>query len=308
MKGRSSTALVAEFGLVAVAAVWGLTFVMVQDAIERLPPMTFLGYRFIAAALVVAIVFHRKLRALSWDGWRAGALMGVFLTSGYIAQTLGLERTSASNAGFITGLFVVLTPIFGSLFLRHPIGRPAWTAAAVSAFGLFLLSNSGGAGEGRLSGDFLVFLCACSFAFHILVTAEAVKRHDITALLAVQLGLCGIFCFAVAAIAGDLEAPRSAVEWNALWLTAFIASAVGFFVQTYAQQHASPARTALILASEPAFAGLFAYLLNDETRSLSGWMGAGLIVTAIVGVELLPYLRPAKIVEDDIPHPPLPEA
>jgi drug/metabolite transporter (DMT)-like permease len=202
----------------------------------------------------------------------------------------------------------VLTPIFGAMFMRHPVGRPAWIAAGVSAFGLFLLSNSGGAGEGRLEGDALVFLCACSFAFHILFTARAVEKHDIVALLAVQLGLCGAFCFVITAGAGDLQVPRTAVEWNALLVTAFVASALGFFVQTYAQQHASPARTALILASEPAFAGLFAYLLNDESRSLVGWLGAGLIVAAIVGVELLPYRRRSELAAEEVPHPPLPEA
>ena len=98
----------------AIAAVWGLTFVMVQDAIAELPTMAFLGYRFVSAALLVALIFRRPLRRLSRDGWRAGALMGVFLTAGYILQTLGLERTSASNAGFITGLFVVLTPLLGA--------------------------------------------------------------------------------------------------------------------------------------------------------------------------------------------------
>jgi drug/metabolite transporter (DMT)-like permease len=304
---ESRSGVVAEFALVAVAAVWGLTFVMVQDAIALLPPMTFLAYRFLAAAGIVALLFHRKLRALPRAGWRAGMLMGLFLTTGYIAQTLGLERTSASNAGFITGLFVVLTPIFGASFMRHPVTPAAWFAAAVSALGLFLLSNSGGTGEGQIEGDALVFLCACSFAFHILFTARAVNKYDVSALLAVQLGLCGTFCFVVATFAGDLEVPRTAVEWNALLVTAFIASAVGFFVQTYAQQHASPARTALILASEPAFAGLFAYLLNDESRTLVGWIGAGLILAAIVGVELLPYLRPTRVTEDDVPHPPLPE-
>lgn len=305
---RNRSSVVAEVALVGIAAVWGLTFVMVQDAIERLPAMTFLAYRFSVAALVIALLFHRRLRALSREGWRAGALMGVFLTSGYIAQTLGLERTSASNAGFITGMFVVLTPIFGALFLRHSVGGAAWIAALVSTFGLFLLSTSGGVGEGRLGGDALVFLCACSFAIHILLTASAVKSHDVTALLAVQLGVCGVFCFLVAAAAGDLEVPSSAVEWNALWVTAFIASALGFFVQTYAQQHASPARTALILASEPAFAGLFAYLLNGESRSLIGWLGAGLILVAIVGVELLPYVRPKELSEEDVPTAPLPES
>ena len=305
---RSRSSFVAELGLVGIAAVWGLTFVMVQDAIALIPAMTFLAYRFLIAAAVVALICHKRLRALSRDGWRAGAVMGVFLTTGYIAQTLGLERTSASNAGFITGLFVVLTPIFGALFLKHPVGRQAWIAALVSAVGLFMLSNSGGVGEGRFAGDALVFLCACSFAFHILVTATAVEKHDVTALLAVQLGVCGVFCFVVASAMGDLEVPRTAVEWNALLVTAFIASALGFFVQTYAQQHASPARTALILASEPAFAGFFAYVLNDETRALVGWMGAGLIVAAIVGVELMPYLRPNKVHKEDVPQPPLPEA
>ena len=306
MKARSATT--AELALVGIAAVWGLTFVMVQDAIALMPAMTFLGYRFLIAAFVVAVIFHKKVRLLSRSGWKAGALMGVFLTSGYIAQTLGLERTSASNAGFITGMFVVLTPIFGAVFLKHPVGVQAWVAAIVSTAGLFMLSTSGGAGEGRLTGDGLVFLCACSFAFHILVTARAVEKHDVFALLAVQLGLCGAFCFVAAAAAGDLVVPRTSVEWNALLVTAFIASALGFFVQTYAQKHASPARTALILASEPAFAGFFAYLLNDETRSLIGWVGAGLIVAAIVGVELLPYLRPARFQEEDVPRPPLPEA
>ena len=303
-----TSSVVAEAGLVGIAAVWGLTFVMVQDAIALLPAMTFLAYRFLIAGAVVALIFHRRLRALSRDGWRSGLLMGAFLTSGYIAQTLGLERTSASNAGFITGLFVVLTPIFGAVFLRHPVARQAWVAAVVSAGGLFLLSTSGGAGEGRLTGDALVFLCACSFAFHILVTADAVKKHDVVSLLAVQLALCGVFCFVVTSTAGDLQVPRSWVEWNALLVTAFVASALGFFVQTYAQQHASPARTALILASEPAFAGLFAYLLNGESRSLVGWTGAGLILVAIVGVELLPYLRPGRVRDQDIPRPPLPEA
>ena len=124
--------------------------------------MAFLAYRFIPAALLVALVFHRQLRALSPEGWRAGALMGVFLTAGYIFQTLGLEETTASNAGFITGLFVVFTPLLGALFLRERISGIAWAAAGVSALGLYLLSGAGG--DFELRGDGLVLLCALSFA------------------------------------------------------------------------------------------------------------------------------------------------
>lgn len=287
-----SRALAAEGALVGIAAVWGLTFVMVQDAIELIPTMAFLGYRFVPAAVIVALVFRRRLRTLSGAGWRAGALMGVFLTAGYILQTLGLEETSASNAGFITGLFVVLTPLLGAIFLRERLPAVAWVAAAVSAFGLYLLSGTGG--ELNLRGDGLVLLCAVAFAGHILVTARAVSEHDVGALLVVQLAVCGAVCVGIAGAAGDIEVPRGATVWSALIVTSLVASALGFFVQTYAQHHAPPARTALILASEPAFAGLFGWLLAGERLSALSWLGAALILTAIVAVEVVPRVRPPR--------------
>ncbi|MGH2821137.1 MAG: DMT family transporter, partial [Actinomycetota bacterium] len=246
-----------ELGLIGIAAIWGLTFVMVQDAIEEIPVMTFLAYRFLPAAAVVAAFSSNELRKLSGGGVRAGLFMGIFLTSGYVCQTLGLERTTASNAGFITGMFVVLTPVFGALFLQQRAGAVAWVAALASTLGLLLLSGVAGAlvsrGEGvaHLSGDALVFLCACSFAFHILFTDRGVREHDVRALLVVQLALCGVLSFVIAGANGDLVMPRSGVVWSALAVTAFLASALGFFVQSYAQQHSSPSRTALILASEP---------------------------------------------------------
>jgi drug/metabolite transporter (DMT)-like permease len=283
---------VAELGLIGIAAVWGLTFVMVQDAIELLPTLAFLAYRFIPAALLVALVFHRQLRALSPAGWRAGVLMGALLTAGYIFQTLGLEETTASNAGFITGLFVVFTPLLGALLLRERIAGIAWAAAGVSALGLYLLSGSGG--EFELRGDGLVLLCALSFAAHILATGRAVREHDVGALLVVQLAVCGVACLAIAALAGDIEAPEGGTVWSALIVTSLVASALGFFVQTFAQQHAPPERTALILASEPAFAGLFGYLLADDRLTAAGWLGAALILAAILAVELVPRFRPPR--------------
>jgi drug/metabolite transporter (DMT)-like permease len=282
----------AELGLVGIAAVWGLTFVMVQDAIELLPTMAFLGYRFLPAALIVAIVFWRPLRVLPAEGWAAGALMGAFLCAGYVLQTLGLERTTASNAGFITGLFVVLTPLLGAAVLRERVTPVAWAAAGVSAFGLYLLSGSGG--DFSLRGDGLVLLCAVAFAAHILATSRAVRRHDAGALLVVQLGVCGAVCLAVAAAVGDLEVPRGGTVWSALVVTSLVASALGFFVQTFAQRHAPPDRTALILASEPAFAGLFGFVLADERLSALGLLGALLIMAAIVAVEVVPRLRPPR--------------
>ena len=280
-----------------IAAIWGLTFVMVQDAIELLPTMTFLGYRFLPAALLVAVIFRRRLGTLSPAGWKAGLVMGVFLTAGYILQTLGLEETTASNTGFITGLVVVITPVLGWAFLRDRLPSIAWAGALASSAGLYLLSGAGG--DFTLRGDALVLLCAVAFAGHILVTARGVRDHDVGSLLVVQLGVCGIACLAFAGAAGDIEAPEGATVWSALIVTSLLASALGFFVQSYAQQHAPPARTALILASEPAFAGLFGYLLAGDRLSAVSWAGAALILASIVAVELVPRLRPPR---------PLPEA
>jgi drug/metabolite transporter (DMT)-like permease len=279
----------AEAALVGIAAVWGLTFVMVQDAVARLPVLAFLGYRFMAAALIVALIFRRELRRLSREGWRAGLAMGVFLTGGYMSQTFALQHTSASNAGFITGLFVVFTPVLGALFLREHVGRAAWGAALLSAAGLYLLSGT----NGLHVGDALALLCAGCFAAHILVTGRGVRSHNLGALLAVQLGTCGLTSLVAGAAGGQLEAPSGDKVWSALLVTALIASAVGFFVQSFAQQETSPARTALILASEPAFAGLFGYLHGDRLTAIN-WFGAGLIMVAIVGIEVLPRLRPPR--------------
>jgi drug/metabolite transporter (DMT)-like permease len=264
----------------------------VQDAIAELPTTAFLAYRFVPAALLMAAVFRSPLRRLSAAGWQAGLVMGAFLTAGYLLQTLGLEQTTASNAGFITGLFVVLTPVLGAVVLRDHIEPIAWAAAVVSGIGLYLLSGAGGDFTWR--GDGLVLLCAVAFAAHILATSRAVGKYHVGALVVVQLLVCGVSCTLIAAVAGDLETPRGETVWSALVVTCLVASALGFLVQTFAQQHAPPARTALILASEPAFAGLFGYLLADERLSALSCLGAGLILASIVAVEIAPRLRPPR--------------
>jgi drug/metabolite transporter (DMT)-like permease len=165
----------------------------------------------------------------------------------------------------------------------------AWAAAVVSGVGLYLLSGT----NGWHSGDALALLCAACFAAHILVTAHGVRNHNLGALLAIQLGACGLVSLIAGAVAGQLEAPSGGQVWSALLVTALIASALGFFVQSFAQQETSPARTALILASEPAFAGLFGYLHGDRLTAIN-WFGAGLILVAIAAVEVVPRLRPPR--------------
>ena len=195
--------LAAEAGLIGVAAVWGLTFVMVQDAIALLPTMAFLGYRFVPAALLVALVFRRQLRRLSAAGWRAGVAMGVLLTAGYAFQTLGLERTTASNAGFITGLFVVFTPLCAGLLLHKRVDPVSWVGVAVATGGLALLSLHG-LSVGR--GEAITLLCAIAFALHIVGLGEWSTARDADGLAVIQLTTVALVS-AVAAAPDSLAPP-----------------------------------------------------------------------------------------------------
>jgi drug/metabolite transporter (DMT)-like permease len=173
--------------------------------------------------------------------------------------------------------------------LGNRLGLLPWIAAALAAAGLFLLS--GADQQGAAVGDLLELLCAAAFACHVLATNWATHRHPVGVLLTVQFALGGLVFLALAAGQGTLQPPRSGSVIVALLVTGVLASALAFFVQTYAQRYASPTRTALILASESAFAGLASYVFQNNRLTIAGWVGAGLILVAIVGVELLPRLR-----------------
>lgn len=275
--------LLSEAGLLGVTAVWGWTFVVVQEAVAMLPPLPFLATRFLIAAALVALVFWRPVLAMGLAGLKAGLAMGAALTAGYVFQTLGLTLTSAANTGFITGMVVVFTPFLGALFLRERITARAWVLAGLAALGMYLLSGA----EGQWNpGDLLVLACAVSFSAHILVTGRVVRRHHPGALLVVQLGVCGFACLGGSLALGQWRLPPTSEVWWAIGVTAVVASALGFFIQTTAQRYTTPARTALILAAEPVFAGLAAYFLAGEGFTARRLLGAALILAAILWAEL----------------------
>ena len=274
-----------ELAMVGVTAVWGSTFVLVRDAVAQIPPFTFVAYRFLAAALLLAAI---RPRLAAGGGGQpgllaAGAAVGLALFAGYGFQTVGLQYTTASNAGFITGLSVVLTPLFAGLLLRQPPGRWPVTGALLAAGGLACLSLR--ALEVR-RGDALVFGCAVAFAAHILLLGRSAPRFSTYRLAVVQLGTAGLLALAWAGVAGDLVVPGSSEVWVALVITSVAASAGAFLIQTRAQREVSPTRTAVILTMEPVFAGLFGFLLAGERLSGRGWLGAGLILAGMLVAEL----------------------
>lgn len=280
-----------QLALVAVAAVWGATFVTVKDAIESYPLYSFLGWRFGIAVVAFALIFPASVRRMSWRTVAVGVLAGAFLCAGYVFQTWGLQDTTASKAAFITGMFVVITPALQALLLRHFPRWPTVAGVAAAVAGLWLLTGASAGGWGI--GDTRVLLCAVAYSAHMIVLGSVGKRHDALPLTLMQLATTAAFCIAVAALTEPLDVPREASVWVALLVTGVLASAVAFAVQTYAQRHIPPARTALILISEPAFGGLFGWFAG-ETLGVRGLLGAGLILAGMTAAELIGAAAPAE--------------
>jgi drug/metabolite transporter (DMT)-like permease len=265
--------------LLCVTAIWGWTFVVVKDAIAEYPVLPFLAIRFLIAAAVMALLTRRlpSRRALA-----VGVLIGLPLAGGYLLQTLGLRYTSPGHAGLITGLFFVFTPLLDRLF--GVALRPRTVVAVVVALlGTVLLSCGAAANIGV--GDALVAGCAVFFALQIVLLSHRPSGLSAAELTLVQLATCALL-FSVGG--GSQARPPGPGVWAALLITGVFASALAFLIQTWVQSHLSASRTALVLASEPAWALFFSVLLTGQRLGPIEAAGAALLVAAIVGHELAP--------------------
>jgi drug/metabolite transporter (DMT)-like permease len=273
---------VAIVALVGVTAIWGSTFVVVKDAIERMPTLDFLAERFTLAALVMVVARPRSLRRVDRLTLRRGVLLGLVLGGAYIAQTVGLEDTSPAVSGFLTGLFVVLTPLIGATLLRSRLSWPAWVAVLLATAGLALISLRGvtfGIGEA------LTLVCAFGFALHIVGLSVWAVDSDLWAFAIVQLVTAATLCAAVAAPYG-IEAPPDGQSWFALVLTAVFATAIAYAVQTWAQRRLTASQVGVVLTMEPVFAGAFAVAFAAQVLTWPLTIGGAAIVTAMYVAEL----------------------
>jgi drug/metabolite transporter (DMT)-like permease len=272
----------ALLALVAVTAVWGVTFVQVKDALALYPLFAFLAVRFAIASLVLAAPAAGRLRGLGRGGWQAGTALGLLLALGYALQTAGLERTTVSSAGFITGLYVVFTPLLALVLFRTRVGAAVWVGVGLAVVGLALLS---GVGAGDPVGDLLVLLASAAYSLQIVLMERYAPRYDAVAFTQAEM-LAACAGFTVVAVAlGQLELPRGWTVWAALLVTGVFASALGFLVQTWAQRRLSAARTALAFAMEPVWAGIFGFWLAGDRLGALGWGGCALIMAGIVVAE-----------------------
>jgi len=274
--------------LIAVTAVWGWTFVLVKDAISQYPTLPFLAIRFALASVVMLLIVRRipSRRTMT-----RGAVIGAVLAAGYLFQTVGLQFTSPGNAGLITGLFVVFTPLIERITGR-PVAMRTYVAVLAALAGTVLLAGGGATGIGL--GDVLVLGCAVAFAVHIVLLSRWSPGLPSSELALVQMAAATLLFSAGGAPQLMATAPPNGAVWIAIAITAVLASALAFFIQTWAQVHLTASRTALVLATEPAWALGFSILLAGQRLDLVQAVGAALVLLAIVGHELVPELTAAE--------------
>ncbi|WP_438449009.1 DMT family transporter [Gorillibacterium sp. sgz5001074] len=284
--------LLADSVLLFVTLVWGIMFVFIKEAVEVMEPMTHLGVRFALAALLLWGVYSagRHRERVSGLAWKRGAILGFWVALGFIFQTVGVQYTSASKAGFITGLCVVMVPLLGALFFKQKLTRPVLVGLSIALAGLAVLSIRGT--EPLQTGDLLVLGCTFCFAIHILLTARYTPHHQPMLLACIQLTVVAFLNLAAGALWEDLGELADPGIWTntqvlrALIIGAVFASALAYWAQTYFQRFTTPAHTAIIFSSEPVFAAGAAVLLGGETLSLQTVGGGVLILTGILITEL----------------------
>ena len=267
----------APWALLAVSASWGAAFVIMKPAIERQSVNSFLATRFVMAVVVMILIRPSVLRKINKELLLKGSLAGLFLGTGYIFQTLGLARTGAAITGFVTGLYVVLTPLIAALFLKERIKAFTWFCVVLATIGLALLSLRGwsvGIGEA------LVFVSAIAFAAHIVTLSKWSLGFDAYALTIVQLSICALLT-GVISIGQGYEKPTDSGVWGVVIFTAVIATAVAFIVQTWSQAHMSSTKVAVILTMEVVFAALFAVAFGGESLTLQVSIGGAMVLLAM---------------------------
>src|SRR3954466_13058706 len=276
--------LLATATLLAVTACWGSTFFLIHDLLERVPTLDFLAVRFTIASVTLIVLAPKALGRLTRDSRRHAVVLGCLYGVAQILQTAGLAETPASVSGFITGMYVVATPVFAALLLHTRIGPMTWAAVALAMAGLGVLTLSGfsiGYGEG------LIFVAAMIYALHIVGLGAWSDPRQTLGMSIVQLLVITAICFVCTAPNG-MTLPSTPGDWVSVLYMAIFAGAGAMIGQTWAQAHLPPTRAATIMSMEPVFAALFAVLFGGESATIRMVVGGALVLTAMLMAELAP--------------------
>jgi drug/metabolite transporter (DMT)-like permease len=271
---------IAPWALLAVSAAWGLSFVVMKDPIAKQSVNSFLFTRFALATVVMILIKPTVFRLINREMLFKGFIAGLFLGTGYIFQTLGLAIAGAAITGFVTGLYVVTTPLIAWVVLRHRITKYTWACVAVATIGLALLSLHGWSVG---YGEFLVLISAICFGAHIVTLAHWSKGLDTYAMTVVQLATLALLT-GVIAFGQGYEAPANSTGWIVIIYTAIACTAVAFVVQTWSQAHMAPTKVAVILTMEVVFAAAFALIFGGESLTLQALIGGVLVIAAMFAI------------------------
>ncbi len=286
--------LTAALLLLAVTAVWGSTFAMTKDVVAEVPVMDFLAVRFLLAAVVVAALFPRSLRGLTAPTLRRGVVLGLLYGVAQVAQTVGLRHTAASVSGFVTGMYVVCTPLLAAVLLRERLAPATWAAVPLATLGLAVLSLQGLAIG---FGEAVTLLGAVLYALHIVALGAWSTPAEAIRVSVVQLVVIALLGFVVGA-PGGVTLPQSAQVWWQVVYMAVFAAGLALAAQTWAQAHLPPTRAAIIMCTEPVFAAVFAILLGGESLTVRLLLGGTIVLAAM----LLAEVGPRRHVESEVPH------
>ncbi len=272
----------APWALLSVSAAWGMAFVVMKDAIERQSVNNFLFTRFLVAVFVMVALKPSVVKQFDRDLLQRAGSAGVFLGLGYIFQTLGLARTGAAITGFVTGLYVVFTPLLAYFFLKERITKMIWFCVALATVGLGLLSIHGFSVG---IGEMLVLASAFFFAAHIIALGKWSSGRDVYAMTIVQLAMCAVLS-GLASIPEGYSPPPDNGVWGVVIFTAVICTAVAFVVQTWSQAHMTTTKVAVILTMEVVFAAIFAMIFGGERLTLQATLGGVMVLTAMFMIVL----------------------
>ncbi len=288
------TTLLATLAVLAMTACWGSTFFLIKDVLVRIPVLDFLAVRFAIASAALWLLFPRALGRLTRTSLRHAVVLGLLYGVAQILQTAGLAHTPASVSGFITGMYVVCTPLFAAVLLRSRIGAVTWAAVALAVAGLGVLSLSG------LSvgyGEAVTLVSALLYALHIVGLGAWSRADQAMGMTLVQLLVITAVC-GVVTLPDGLVLPGTTADWVSVVYMAVFAGALALAGQTWAQAHLPPTRTAIIMTMEPVFAATFAVLLGGESATGRMLVGGLLVLTAMLLVEL----APRRHIESEVPH------
>jgi drug/metabolite transporter (DMT)-like permease len=288
------TSLLATAALLGITACWGSTFFLIHDLLDRLPTLDFLAVRFSIAGVLLLLVAPRAVLRLSPSARRQAVVLGGLYGVAQILQTAGLAHTPASVSGFITGMYVVATPLFAAVLLHNKITSMTWLAVVLAFAGLAVLTLDGfsiGYGEA------LTFVAAMLYALHIVGLGAWSNARDALGMSILQVVMVAVICLVASAPHG-IELPDNGRDWLSVVYMAIFPAALALLGQTWAQAHLSATRTAIVMSMEPVFAALFAVLLGGESASLRMVTGGLLVLAAMLIVEIAPRRK----VEAEVPH------